>query len=240
MTVSPTVSFDDIAARTEGFSGADLQALLYNCHLDIIHRSIQDAPTSETEPKDNEEIPVKYITIGGSGNKPLRSKAEETALQRRVCHGYESLCSSIHLLSPKLRQVLQSSSSQLKRQEEEKAISHKGVCTTLLEHSIILKFATGSNPAKRHSESFETDQTFCLCRRTTSFGKNVRNFNARAMLFVNHLSDIENLSLTGAGTCLSLLRQEESEVALLLDNWLYCSYARISKPYIKHIYNYIL
>lgn len=85
MTISPTVNFDEIAARTEGFSGADLQALLYNCHLDVIHRSIQDTPAQETRSKDNEEIPVKYVAIGSSGNKPLRSKAEETALQRRVC-----------------------------------------------------------------------------------------------------------------------------------------------------------
>lgn len=85
MTVSPTVNFDEIATRTEGFSGADLQALLYNCHLDVIHRAIQDVPTPETGPKDIDEIPVKYTTVGGSDNKPLRSKAEETALQRRVC-----------------------------------------------------------------------------------------------------------------------------------------------------------
>ena len=133
MTISPTVNFDDIAARTEGFSGADLQALLYNCHLDVIHRSIQDAPTPEMESKDNEEVPVKYFAIGGSGNKPLRSKAEETALQRRVCDDYDSLCSSAYSLSCKLRQVLQNSSSQQKRQEEAKTSSHKGVCTILFE-----------------------------------------------------------------------------------------------------------
>ncbi|KAF5321496.1 hypothetical protein D9619_001501 [Psilocybe cf. subviscida] len=107
MTVSPAVNFDEIAAKTEGFSGADLQALLYNCHLDVIHLSLQDAPMAETKSKNSEEIPVKYIAIGGSGNKPLRSQAEETALQRR------------------LRQVLQSSNSQQKRSDD-KIASHKG------------------------------------------------------------------------------------------------------------------
>ncbi|KAJ5666980.1 hypothetical protein N7462_011389, partial [Penicillium macrosclerotiorum] len=34
--------FDDIAAKTEGFSGADLQAVVYNAHLEAVHDALGD------------------------------------------------------------------------------------------------------------------------------------------------------------------------------------------------------
>lgn len=83
MTVSPTVDFDEIASRTEGFSGADLQALLYNAHLDVIHSSISETPTISSSSQN--DTPIKYAIIGGSPGQTMLSKAEETALQRRVC-----------------------------------------------------------------------------------------------------------------------------------------------------------
>ncbi|KAF9482195.1 AAA-domain-containing protein [Pholiota conissans] len=84
MTFSPTVDFDEIASKTEGFSGADLQALLYNAHLDVIHRAIADAPLDTSSSMKVDEVPVKYTTIGGPANETVLSKAEEVALQRRV------------------------------------------------------------------------------------------------------------------------------------------------------------
>ncbi|KAF8971068.1 P-loop containing nucleoside triphosphate hydrolase protein [Flammula alnicola] len=93
MTVSSTVDFDEIASRTEGFSGADLQALLYNAHLDVIHASILEAPSVTSGSDKDDETSVQYVMIGGPANKSVPSKAEEMALQRR------------------LRQILQNSSS---------------------------------------------------------------------------------------------------------------------------------
>ena len=88
MTIGPSVDFDKIASRTEGFSGADLQALMYNAHLDVIHSFIADAgaapsdcPTSTNKV---DEVPVKYTTIGAAKDKIILSRAEEMALQRRV------------------------------------------------------------------------------------------------------------------------------------------------------------
>lgn len=42
-----------IAADTEGLSGADLQAVVYNAHLEVVQASIADMQASETtaEPK---------------------------------------------------------------------------------------------------------------------------------------------------------------------------------------------
>ncbi|KAJ9606199.1 Peroxisome biosynthesis protein pex1 [Cladophialophora chaetospira] len=42
-----------VAQRTEGFSGADLQALMYNAHLEAIHDLLGDKSTSTTASKDN-------------------------------------------------------------------------------------------------------------------------------------------------------------------------------------------
>jgi len=83
MTVSPTVNFDEIATRTEGFSGADLQALLYNAHLDVIHSSMSETQ-SISFGSVIDDTPIKYTTIGGSFAQAALSKAEETAFQRRV------------------------------------------------------------------------------------------------------------------------------------------------------------
>ena len=80
MSVAPLVNFGQLAAKTEGFSGADLQALLYNAHLDVIHS--QRPSTRGTKQVDDE--PIDYITFGNTPNEPALSKAEEVALQRRV------------------------------------------------------------------------------------------------------------------------------------------------------------
>ena len=69
---------------TEGYTGADLQALVYNAHLEVVHASITVGrkPTSP-EP---EETPVVYTILGGV--ESVVSRAEEAELERRV----RSLC----------------------------------------------------------------------------------------------------------------------------------------------------
>ncbi|KAH9485161.1 Peroxisome biosynthesis protein PAS1 [Psilocybe cubensis] len=84
LTLSAAVDLDEIAARTEGFSGADLQALLYNAHLDVIHASIASVPVETLNAGRTEETPIQYVTLGGSAEKPVLSKAEEMAMQRRA------------------------------------------------------------------------------------------------------------------------------------------------------------
>jgi peroxin-1 len=86
MVISSVVDFDQLAAATEGFSGADLQALLYNAHLDVVHSSIAHLPTKTSVSNqviDNDE-PIEYITFGNAPEKSALSKAEEAALQRKV------------------------------------------------------------------------------------------------------------------------------------------------------------
>ncbi|KAI0032780.1 AAA-domain-containing protein [Vararia minispora EC-137] len=86
LPVSSTVNFVFIAERTDGFSGADLQALVYNAHLEAVHSdlgmhaSLADDPQTES----GEEKQVKFVTFGGEEGEGIRSRAEEMALQRRI------------------------------------------------------------------------------------------------------------------------------------------------------------
>ncbi|KAJ7782814.1 P-loop containing nucleoside triphosphate hydrolase protein [Mycena metata] len=80
--VSPSVQIDEIAAATEGYSGADLQALLYNAHLEVVHSSISGTPLDGGPSTREDEVPVQFTVIGGSKTK-VTSKADEMALQRR-------------------------------------------------------------------------------------------------------------------------------------------------------------
>ncbi|EAU91532.2 peroxisome biogenesis factor 1 [Coprinopsis cinerea okayama7 len=83
LTFSASINLDRIAEMTEGYSGADLQALLYNAHLDAIHASLDTSPISQTSSQET-EIPIKYQVIGGSGDKATMSRAETSAFERRL------------------------------------------------------------------------------------------------------------------------------------------------------------
>lgn len=91
MTVSSTIDFDEVAARTVGFSGADLQALLYNAHLDVIHASIADTPAETLNPGQTDDTSIQYVTLGGSAERSVLSKAEEMAIQRRASESNQCL-----------------------------------------------------------------------------------------------------------------------------------------------------
>ncbi|KAJ7287329.1 P-loop containing nucleoside triphosphate hydrolase protein [Mycena rebaudengoi] len=88
VALAPSVEIEEIAAATEGYSGADLQALLYNAHLQVVHASIAAAavPLDGRAPTTEDEAPVQYTVIGGSGAAAgkVSSKADEMALQRRL------------------------------------------------------------------------------------------------------------------------------------------------------------
>lgn len=82
--VASSVDLDSIAEATDGFSGADLQALLYNAHLEVIHASIAGNPLENQVTVADDETPVEYTTFGGAEEHKVMSKAEQTALLRRV------------------------------------------------------------------------------------------------------------------------------------------------------------
>ncbi|EIW52807.1 AAA-domain-containing protein [Trametes versicolor FP-101664 SS1] len=91
VAIAPSVDLAELAHETEGFSGADLQALVYNAHLEVIHDTISAFPSSEgsttagTASGAEGTEPVKYTVLGGqSGDRRVLSRAEESAFQRRL------------------------------------------------------------------------------------------------------------------------------------------------------------
>ncbi|KAF6760183.1 peroxisome biogenesis factor 1 [Ephemerocybe angulata] len=84
LSISPDTNFDRISELTEGFSGADLQALLYNAHLGVVHAAIEAAPSSDDQRRDDDEKPLKYHIFGGDSEGKVMSRAESTAFERRI------------------------------------------------------------------------------------------------------------------------------------------------------------
>ena len=84
MPISADVDLESVAAATEGFSGADLQALLYNAHLQVVHESIDIELSPDRSTRAKEEEPIEYVTFGPSSST-LKSREEEMALEKRVC-----------------------------------------------------------------------------------------------------------------------------------------------------------
>ena len=88
--MSPDVDFDRLADATEGFSGADLQALLYNAHLEVVHASLGEVTASAPNTESNnskdriDDAPIEYTLFGGPAQKTIASRAEQMAAQRRV------------------------------------------------------------------------------------------------------------------------------------------------------------
>lgn len=86
------------AKRTEGFSGADLQALVYNANLEAIHegmnatKSMNDEEKKEVNGEKNvisngtNTANIQFVNFGGSkkGKSSTLSGAEKQALQRRM------------------------------------------------------------------------------------------------------------------------------------------------------------
>ncbi|KIO06205.1 hypothetical protein M404DRAFT_139729 [Pisolithus tinctorius Marx 270] len=88
ITLHASVNLSDIAKATEGFSGADLQALVYNAHLRVVHAAIDASPTLRRSARgtdvDAEAKRVEYVSLGGSGEQKTLSRADESQTQKRV------------------------------------------------------------------------------------------------------------------------------------------------------------
>lgn len=85
--LSPSIDLSTLASQTAGYSGADLQALVYNAHLDAIHEGLvaAEGEAGSGEGKKEEEEEVRYVSIGGGeeGGKVL-SRAEQASVNKRV------------------------------------------------------------------------------------------------------------------------------------------------------------
>ncbi|KXN87354.1 Peroxisome biosynthesis protein PAS1 [Leucoagaricus sp. SymC.cos] len=86
LSFSPSVDLEALAKQTEGFSGADLQALLYNAHLEVVHDSIAALPALDKPSTRDDEVPIEFVVLGDRRKEDtsIMSRAEQMALQRRL------------------------------------------------------------------------------------------------------------------------------------------------------------
>jgi len=89
VSLSPEIDLSAIAEATEGYTGADLQALVYNANLEAVHATITlDPSTRAARTTEEESEKVEYVVFGGReeenvGRTKVVSRAEQAALQRR-------------------------------------------------------------------------------------------------------------------------------------------------------------
>ncbi|MBW0464686.1 hypothetical protein O181_004401 [Austropuccinia psidii MF-1] len=116
------LSFDKVARATEGFTGADLQALVYSAHLEVVNENILTnaktigqndgavtAISNLHEGLDWTEIEPCQPEKSKFEGKPMRSRAESEAIKKRLERVLEN--TSLKRLSP--RDVDQKPSTEL-------------------------------------------------------------------------------------------------------------------------------
>jgi peroxin-1 len=92
IALSPSVDLSSYAAKTQGFSGADLQALIYNAHLDAIHETLSATTSTNEEGAalgKREEQDIAYTAFGGTEKQEdkVLSRAEQASVNKRVSKG---------------------------------------------------------------------------------------------------------------------------------------------------------
>jgi peroxin-1 len=98
------VDLEAFARATDGFTGADLQALVYNANLEAVHETIDQKSSNNISGKGkgsgilDESQKIRYITLSPEGSeKKVLSGAEEMAIQRQVRDLVYTLWSGPHL-----------------------------------------------------------------------------------------------------------------------------------------------
>jgi peroxin-1 len=80
------IDLSDYAERTEGYTGADLQALTYNANLEAIH-DVMKISTDQTATRSMDEaVQLNYTTLmpGSNGAQKGKSQAEKDEVVGRV------------------------------------------------------------------------------------------------------------------------------------------------------------
>ena len=128
VALADDVNLEDIARATDGFTGADLQALVYNANLEAVHETIDQRASNDVLGKGkssgilDEGQKIQYVTFGPEGSeKKVLSAAEEMAIQRQVRSLMHHFRSETHLrkhVTLQLRQIYLSTSKNVEQEEK--------------------------------------------------------------------------------------------------------------------------
>jgi peroxin-1 len=80
------IDLSDYAERTEGYTGADLQALTYNANLEAIHDVMKISTDQIATRSMDEAVQLNYTTLmpGSNGAQKGKSQAEKDEVVGRV------------------------------------------------------------------------------------------------------------------------------------------------------------
>ena len=85
MSLEPDVDLSDLVDQTEGYSGADLQGLVYNAHLEAVHSSINVVPMDSSAASIDKDTAVDFVTHNTEVDaSSVLSLAERNAQNKRV------------------------------------------------------------------------------------------------------------------------------------------------------------
>lgn len=88
IALAPSVDLTAYAKQTQGYSGADLQALIYNAHLDAIHAALSATTLEDESAAKGKQVEkeLAYTSFGGTeADEKVLSRAEQAAVTKRVC-----------------------------------------------------------------------------------------------------------------------------------------------------------
>lgn len=140
MTLVDDVDLESIARATNGFTGADLQALVYNANLEAVHETIDQKPLNDGSGGGDkgsildEDQKIRYISLGPEGSeKKVLSNAEEMAIQRQVrslTYHFRSGADLRKCIILQLRQIYLSTSKQAEEGGEVRTPKPSKVCVS--------------------------------------------------------------------------------------------------------------
>ncbi|KAK4057620.1 Peroxisome biosynthesis protein pex1 [Microbotryomycetes sp. JL221] len=85
--LAPSIDLRHLATKTDGYSGADLQAVMYNAHLEAIHETLQGIDTEMTSSSKSKDMQnLTYTTFGGTAanDGKVLSVAEQSVVNKRL------------------------------------------------------------------------------------------------------------------------------------------------------------
>lgn len=87
MELSEEIDLSYYAKKCEGYSGADLQALLYNAHLEAIHEAIDAEKSLEKSKSNFDGNDMQFVSLNAKSAKSaatLLTAAEKGQILQRV------------------------------------------------------------------------------------------------------------------------------------------------------------
>lgn len=163
ISLHPSVDLEPYARQTAGYSGADLQALVYNAHLDAIHETLAPAvdaagQVASSAAPDSEDL--DYVIVGGADQGKVLSRAERASIDKRVSSAIEAVKRlGRNQTDPLYQQLEQILSAMRDSAKSSRARQSKGTATASPSSKEPVRAIRVATAAKRGAETRFVTQT---------------------------------------------------------------------------------